>query len=340
MNSNCSSQMVQEPTRINNLLDLFLTNCPELIQNIEVSNTVISDHKLIKIETYFERKPISNKDREERRGFFQLNFHHKRIEWPKINQDLMRINWEDELKSRAGEEILNIIYAKLYSICVRHIPRKGELIRKSIVPRDRRILMRNRTNLNKRMHRVNKKRKQHLEHKLEQVEYKLSISHKNEERAKELRAVGAIRENPRYFFAYARTKSKIDIPIGPLEQNGKMCEDAYGMNNVLQEQFISVFSHPKFVHTNIYSLSQNGIMTDINADITDMQEAINKLPTKSSPGPDGIPTILLKNCVHGITEPLLILFRKTFRSGSIPAKLKRGQITPIHKGGSRNKAQN
>ena len=42
-------QMVMQPTRLNNILDLFATNDCELISKIDVEDTPMSDHKLIKI---------------------------------------------------------------------------------------------------------------------------------------------------------------------------------------------------------------------------------------------------------------------------------------------------
>ena len=40
-------QCVEEPTRVKNILDLILTNDPDVITEISVWDTLMSDHKVI-----------------------------------------------------------------------------------------------------------------------------------------------------------------------------------------------------------------------------------------------------------------------------------------------------
>ena len=49
LSSNLLTQYVDQPTRGNNILDLFCTNDPYLVQSVNVNNTGISDHKLVQI---------------------------------------------------------------------------------------------------------------------------------------------------------------------------------------------------------------------------------------------------------------------------------------------------
>ena len=96
MNQYCLQQMVSQPTRVNNILDLFMTNNPEIVWNMEVVNTVLSDHRLVLVETCidFEESPMTKLKLE---GFNGLNFFHKNIEWEKLNQEILDIRWEDDL---------------------------------------------------------------------------------------------------------------------------------------------------------------------------------------------------------------------------------------------------
>ena len=341
MSAHCLQQMISEPTRMNNILDLFLTNNPEIVTNVKISNTVISDHRLITVDTCIEKSESHRRKREKLKGFASLNFNHKRIDWAKLNQELQMINWEEQLQSKLEDDTLSIIYEKLLSACQKHIPKKGELVRKSIIPRDRRILMRNRANVNRQLRKGNSNRRETLIRKLENIEYKLLESHKRQEKAKELRAVNTIKENSKYFFAYAKDKAQIRTQIGPLEKDGLIVENPLEVSQILQDQFTSVFSKPKFSQTDPYNLGViNQSFCDIEIQIEDIEEAINKLSRNSSPGPDGVPSVLLKECVHSLKYPLCMLWRKSMLSGHIPDRLKIGQITPVHKSGSRNEARN
>jgi hypothetical protein len=42
-------QFVTVPTRLNNILDLFFANNTELVRELSVEDTVLSDHRLINV---------------------------------------------------------------------------------------------------------------------------------------------------------------------------------------------------------------------------------------------------------------------------------------------------
>jgi hypothetical protein len=66
----------------------------------------------------------------------------------------------------------------------------------------------------------------------------------------------------------------------------------------------------------------------------DVVDAIKKIPNGASPGPDGVPTCLLKKGSTSIALMLTNIFKASFETGDIPDILKLGLISPIHKGGS------
>ena len=341
MRVHCLQQMISEPTRQQNILDLFLTNAPEIVGNIEVLNTVISDHKLITVDTCIEDIQPQKCKKEKLEGFAALNFHHKKIEWKKLNEELALIDWERELNAKCVDKMLSLIYEKLFCVCSNFIPKKGELIRKSIIPRDRRILMRNRANISRKLNHVHPSKKSALGKKLEILEFKLLESHKREEKAREIKAVNTIRENSKYFFAYAKEKSNIRVPIGPLEEEGRLIKDEQEISQVLQNQFKSVFSQPKFPQTDPKNFEQEEKhFFNIEISVADIDEAIQKLSSDSAPGPDCVPPVLIKECMHSLKHPLCILWRESMRSGKIPDRLKLGLIIPVHKNGPRSQARN
>ena len=89
--------------------------------------------------------------------------------------------------------------------------------RSSIIPKERRILMRKITKLKKRIASANSARmKRKLSEKLTVLEAKLADSHKRERDREEANAVRAIASNPKYFYTYAKSKSRIKTQVGPL----------------------------------------------------------------------------------------------------------------------------
>ena len=59
----------------------------------------------------------------------------------------------------------------------------------------------------------------------------------------------------------------------------------------------------------------------------------------STAGPDGIPAIFLKKTKKAISKPLALLLRKSIDEGAIHEMFKMAYVTPIHKGGSRQKPE-
>ena len=47
----CLQQYIEEPTRKNNILNVFLTNNDQLTRQIIITETSMSDHNIIQIET-------------------------------------------------------------------------------------------------------------------------------------------------------------------------------------------------------------------------------------------------------------------------------------------------
>ena len=104
------------------------------------------------------------------------------------------------------------------------------------------------------------------------------------------------------------------------------------------KQYDSVFSLTGYGPEVIEYLSElpgPRSLDDLDFSIQEVEDAINNLDNNSSPGPDGVPTTLLKNCTTSISKPLQLLWRKSLDRGEIPHSLKFGIVIPIYKGGDR-----
>ena len=84
----------------------------------------------------------------------------------------------------------------------------------------------------------------------------------------------------------------------------------------------------------------NETMTHMEFDWKDISLAIDNIPSGSSPGPDGIPVILLKKTKKPISRILTKILKASLRTGMIPSNLKMSCIIPIHKGGTQGDPSN
>ena len=189
-------------------------------------------------------------------------------------------------------------------------------------------------------------RKLKLETEAREIEKELQQSYNEEEVHREDKAVGAIKTNPKYFFAYAKKFSTISSSIGPLaDAAGNLVSCSAKMAEILSDQYSSVFSSPKdslkeaaeYYPDNDFN--QDPYLADIPFTRKDIKDAMNEIPLTASAGPDRIPAILLKKCSEPLSEPLHIMWRLSLDTSTIPEILKTANIIPIHKGKGSSRIQ-
>ena len=175
--------------------------------------------------------------------------------------------------------------------------------------------MREKENLKRRKRRINKQlcnakspaKKDRLFKRLVDEEVKLQKLAKQTNMFYEQKAVNAIKENAKYFFSYAKRKSKVKTKIGPLlnKETKEMTNNSTEMAEVLVNQYSSVFSKPSTEPPEIEESTQ--AISNIAITPDEIIEANEELRLNAASGPDGIPAILLKKCKTTLAETLNIL---------------------------------
>ena len=168
----------------------------------------------------------------------------------------------------------------------------------------------------------------------------------------EHKAIDKIASNSKYFYTYANKSRKSKGKIGPLinKDTNEVISDPKEIAESLQTQYCSVFSKPdqtkhienieEFFNDGSANSSEHSILNDINFSEDDIITAIKKIKPNAAAGPDGIPTILLKECSQQLSKPLYIIFRHSLDSGEVPNLLKDAMVIPIHKGGLKSDVKN
>ena len=343
MNNLTLEQCIHQPTRGNNILDLFLTNNFEIVRGVEIEDTEMSDHRLIALNVDLDLRPNENENTRQRNVLGGLNFMSDRVEWDKIKLDLGNLIWRELLEDKNPESMYDILCNKITETSIKHVPpRRAKWQNK--IPRDRKILMRKRRKIALKIENErNPRTVERLKADHATVEANLIASHMEEAQKEESKLIQAIKMNNKYFYSYARNKSRIKPGIGPFEINGEVITCATQKANALREQFESVFSAPKFSTAEINSHIERERLTsmeDIVFSEEDLRSSINRLSSSSASGPDGIPAILLRKCAEELVSPLCMLWTKSMLSGKIPAKFKLAIVVPIYKDGEKHLPRN
>jgi hypothetical protein len=168
--------------------------------------------------------------------------------------------------------------------------------------------------------------------KKESLELKIRDCINKELEDNEKSLINKIKINPRAFYAYAKKNSKCYSSVGPLlDESNKLHSDPTEMCNLLQNQYQKAFSDPTSGVKKQSTNSDTPKLEDITFNEDDIINAINEIPLHSAPGPDKIPSILLKECKYQLATPLHILWRLSLDTGHIPKLPKEQTIIPIHK---------
>ena len=81
-------------------------------------------------------------------------------------------------------------------------------------------------------------------------------------------------------------------------------------------------------------------LENIEFNTQDIHNIVKALDPHKSCGPDNIHIKLIKEGINSLALPLYLLFRKSLDTGEIPVDWKLANVTPIHKTGNKNNANN
>jgi len=159
-------------------------------------------------------------------------------------------------------------------------------------------------------------------------------------------AVEKIKSNPKFFYSYAKSLSKVKSSISMLfNSREEIMTDPKLIANTLQDQFSSVYSDPASPDIKLPDFPSPRISKpfsdwDLTISDDDILGAIKQIQNDSACGPDGIPVILLKNCSEELCVPIKMIWTESYSLGTVPKFYKLSHVAPLFKKGDRARAGN
>ena len=339
------NQVVTVSTRGSNTLDLVLCNNDRLVSDVTSEPTEMSDHDMVSVLLSFnpglmEEAHASYLDE---MSFRSLDFN--RADFERINDVLQNVDWCELRETSTFEEFPKEFTKKVLAACLENVPRKRPPTGK---PKLYNSLRRKKARLKIRLSAAESAndpdRIKKLEDEIGAVMYEIKEAIVHHLDRGEKRAVDKIKVNPKYFYSYAKSFSKVKHSITALlDSDKKLVTERKGLANILQQQFCSVFSDthnpdkspPTFT---VPPLSSDDTELVLTQDL--IIKAISEIKLDSAPGPDGIPAILLKRCASSMSVPIHLLWSESMSTGIVPGFYKTGYVSPLFKKGSRCNAAN
>ena len=150
-----------------------------------------------------------------------------------------------------------------------------------------------------------------------------------------------INRNPKQFYNFVNSKRKVSSYPTAMKMNGVLYSGDSVISNVFADFFASTYSSKTVDETNIPNYIQEVSSLHIPfLESNSVLKSLKGLKYCANPGPDGIPSIILKNCADLLSYPLTFLFNASLKFGYFPSYWKRSYIIPIHKSGGRSEISN
>ena len=349
-------QTVGSPTHGNEILDLIWSNNHELVTEIQVTPYLeFTDHSVIVAATSYKVKEEVNKEQmfllDSGRRLKALDF--PRAPWPAVRARLQQVDWGPmaELARESPSAAYDWMMAALLPLLEELVP-----IRRIGLKKGKRKVDKERRRVWRQLGRVRRAilttpsatRMAELLAAKQALEEELRRSYATSGWQEETEVVSKMRTNPKAFFAFAKARQQTRSKVGPFldRSSGLPNPDPDFTAEQLSEQYASVFveQRPEWTvpspSTFFATESTENKVTDFNFSEQDIVNACKELKPNSAPGPDGIPTELLRTASVELARPLHILWRASLDQGTIPPQLLLVQVCPLHKGGSRSIPKN
>jgi hypothetical protein len=144
-----------------------------------------------------------------------------------------------------------------------------------------------------------------------------------------------IYKNPQAFYAYANRRRTAPRDELQLKLGRDVTSDADTCAEILNQHFCTVFN--KRTSGSVpYPVTRSAkLLSTVPLYVQDVYQALCHLQTKKASGPDEIPAIVLRECRETLAWPLLLLFKKSLCSGSLPQDWRDAVVCPIYKSGDK-----
>jgi len=325
------SQIVNFPTRRNNILDIFVTNRPSLVTDCYPISGV-SDHEAVNVKSLVQVNLQSIKRRvhlwrradlptmkEVATDFCSILLQSTSTSTP---VDLL---WE-EFKSVCSE-CMNCVPSRVLSTSRNRYPWITHHIRKLSRQKQRMYNIAKVTQSPYRWQEYRQfKRKTQRECRLAYRNYVSSLAGEH--------------HVSKRLWSFIKSQRKDNCSIPPIKHNGNIYSDHSSKAEALNDYFCSVFTTESCDELPSFQETPFPPITSINIDVNGVQRLLQNLNAQKSTGPDCIPARLLKELSLELSPALTHIFQASIQQGHVPTEWKNANIVPIFKKGSHSTPSN
>ena len=326
------TQLLNEPThQLGNILDLLLTNCPDLVNNITVENTLHSDHCVIsftmplKVYNHYSKAaevvPCYSRANFEGLAEYLLESDSSELFCGNNIDDYSNslLTWISDASRQFIPQIQlpRCLSPKWFNSTIRHALNKVHTARRKWKKKPCRATL--------------------SKLKLLEEELEVTILHGKEDYIASL--IDTYQSNSSKLYRYIKDLSN-PIPNSTfVDSNSTTVRDPIDVCEAFNKFFNSTFVSSNYVLPSTLP-APTSHLSSISISITDTFEALAKLDPEKAMGCDNLSPRILRACASSLCEPITVLFNKTLDSCTLPSMWKLHKITPIPKSGDKSMISN
>lgn len=329
------TQIVNEPTRGENILDVVLCSDILCFDDVEILPPIaMSDHCAVCFEFCIFLPQQDEPSSESAKGVpCRRNF--AKADWDSLCAKLASVNWHTTfVNCTTADQLWNAFVCVADQAIEEHVPvfkpTKHVLAPKSYPKYIRKLLARKRARW--KLYRAFRTPELLSKYNSTAKRCNAAINElviQKENRLCEKANLGA-------FYRYVNKKLNGSNGIAALkDKDGSLISDNHCKAELLNGYFSSVFTHDNGVIKDEWCIPQRSTsMSKVFITPNLVRKFINRLKKPGGAGPDGFPSEFYKNCLQCLIYPLSVIFNISLQSGLLPPIWKCALITPVFKKGS------
>ena len=334
LSENFLTQMVDEPTRGDNILDLLITNNPDLFSSVAVQPPFSnSDHNTICAE--FES--LQPRVETSRRRVYKYT----EGDFLKMNRLIAAIDWRSLFNTKNINECWDIFKTQYTTLVDECIPFTNlSPGRRSGAPWTRYPSVKKAKR---------KKRKAFTNHRssgretdrilLEEAKRNYNQAIQDAKAHYEGKLTSQIKTDPKRFWNYTKHFTRSSSTVDSLKENGSIITNDDTKAEIFNRYFASVWTQETDQAPDTDGPAVEDILNNVHITPNKVRKKLSRLKKNKSSGPDSININVLRSCPN-FDIPLALLYSKSLDSSSIPDDWLHANVMPLHKKGPRTNSAN
>ena len=330
-------QLVSDPTRHNNIIDLVFTNSPDLVVGLEVvDNLPFTDHDAV----HFNLTIISTPQEPCSRSLYN----YKKADLVLLNETLSHIPWNIIEQCDTIEEswmLFKDLFFGAVDIAVPRLKWRRKKL-KHWFSYDTVHLIRQKRRLYCKIKSMSSP-SQYLLSKYKRVSNQVRNNTRMDTKQFTESLCKNYSKDTRKFWNWVNSSKGHHNPIPAITDHDTTITDDTKKAEVFNKYFYSVFTKENMSHFDSLKSSVKfspSLIDSVEFSPAIVYEHLCNIDASKACGPDLLPGFLLKHCAEFIAGPLAYLFSLSMRTGNLPQDWVTGNVVPVFKRNQRNLVSN